>query len=94
VLANAVDAGDPRTRNLYFDLTEVERAVGGSDELRTLVVQRIRQIGVERMLYGSDMSEGGTLEPALGWARFRSRIPLTVEEITVIARNVAPYLER
>lgn len=90
--ADAVSAGDPRTRNLYFDLTEVERAAGGSEETLRTIAGRIRQIGLDRVLYGSDMAEAGTLPPALGWARLRARVPLTVEEVRTIANNVAPYL--
>jgi len=93
VFADAVAAGDPRTRNLYFDLTEIEAAAGHSDEAMQEIARRIRQIGVERVLYGSDAAatpEG--MPPALRWARLRHRLPLTDEELRVIAGNVAPYL--
>jgi hypothetical protein len=56
-----------------------------------LVTRRIRQIGVERILYGSDAAVGTNLRPREGWAAFR-RLPLTEGEFKKIAGNVAPYL--
>jgi hypothetical protein len=56
-----------------------------------LVARRIRQVGVERVLYGSDAAVGDNLRPREGWAAFR-RLPLTDAEFQRIATNVAPYL--
>jgi hypothetical protein len=56
-----------------------------------LVARRIRQVGVDRILYGSDAAAGGNLRPREGWAAFR-RLPLTEDEFERIASNVAPYL--
>ncbi len=93
VFADAVSSGDPRARNLYFDLTEVDRAVGGSDETWAMLADRIRQIGVERVLYGSDMRLSPDGPPStLGWSRLYRRLPLTASELADIADNVAPYL--
>ncbi|MFZ5828047.1 MAG: hypothetical protein ACOY94_27390 [Bacillota bacterium] len=55
------------------------------------MAQRIRQVGVERTLYGSDAALGDNLRPREGWAAFR-QISLREEEFAVIAGNVAPYL--
>src|SRR5205823_13380706 len=55
------------------------------------VVQRIRQVGVDRVVYGSDAPSGGNAQPREGWAAFR-RLPLSAVEFDRIARNVAPYL--
>jgi ketosteroid isomerase-like protein len=55
------------------------------------LVKRIRQVGVERILYGSDAAIGENLRPRAGWAAFR-RLPLTDSELDRIARNVAPHL--
>ena len=55
------------------------------------MVQRIRQVGVERILYGSDAATGGNLAPRDTWATLR-RLPLTEQELAQIASNVAPYL--
>jgi hypothetical protein len=89
-LAAAVERHDPRTRNLWFDVTAVVgNDISASDA--ALVARWIRQIGVERTLYGSDAATGGNLRPREGWAAFR-RIPLTKDEFAQIAGNLAPYL--
>ena len=90
VLAAAVQNRDPRTRRMWFDVTSVVDT-GISPANAALVVRRIRQIGVERILYGSDAAFGGNLAPRENWAAFR-RLPLTESEFTRIARNEAPYV--
>lgn len=96
VFADAVAAADPRTKNLYFDLTEVETAAAiTSDPAETMraIAQRLRQIGLKRILYGSDAAATADAPPtALRWARLRHKLPLTNEELKVIADNVAPYM--
>lgn len=56
----------------------------------TLVPKRIRQVGVERVLFGTDAAIGDNL-PRESWAAFR-RLPLTDAEFRKIAGNEAPYL--
>jgi ketosteroid isomerase-like protein/predicted TIM-barrel fold metal-dependent hydrolase len=90
VLAEAVQRGDPRTRRLWFDVTTVADP-GISPANAARLVKRIRQVGVERILYGSDAAIGENLRPRAGWAAFR-RLPLTDSELDRIARNVAPHL--
>lgn len=92
VYAEAIAAGDPRTRNLYFDMasnvTEDEPAAK-----MELVTRRMRQMGMQRILYGSDMSVGTTNPPpAAAWATMRRRLSLTDEELRTLANNVPPYL--
>ena len=90
VLAEAVERGDPRTGRLWFDVaTVVDRAI--SPASAALVARRIRQVGVERVLYGSDAAVGDNLRPREGWAAFR-RLPLEEDEFARIASNVAPHL--
>ena len=90
VLAEAVQRGDPRTRRLWFDVATVaDRDISPANA--ALVARRIRQVGVERILYGSDAAVGDNPRPREGWATFR-RLPLTEEELARIAGNVAPYL--
>ena len=89
VLADAVQRGDPRTRNLWFDVTTVvDSAITPAHA--ALVVRRIRQVGVRRILYGSDAATVGSPKPRQYWAAFL-RLPLTHEEFEQIAHNVAPY---
>jgi predicted TIM-barrel fold metal-dependent hydrolase len=89
VLAEAVEQGDRRTRRLWFDVAAVAdwnlsaTAAAG-------MAQRIRQVGVERILYGSDAAAGGNLRPREAWTAF-CRLPLTQDEFQRIASNVAPH---
>ncbi len=89
VFAAAVQRHDWRTRRLWFDVTSV--AEGDISTAAALVVRRIRQVGVDRVVYGSDAASGANAQPREGWAAFR-RLPLTAVEFDRIARNVAPYL--
>jgi uncharacterized protein len=90
VYADAISAGDPRTRNLYFDLATVADEQTAEDE--KLLARRIRQIGLRRILYGSDAPFGGRNAPRQEWGTFRGMVPLTDEEFRIIAGNVAPYM--
>ena len=56
-----------------------------------LGVKRICQVGVDRILSGSDAAAGDNLGPRKSWAAFR-RLPLTEREFERVARKVAPYL--
>jgi uncharacterized protein len=89
-LADAVEKGDPRTRNLWFDVTSVaDKAITPANAAK--VVKRIRQVGVDRVLYGTDAATGDNLRPADAWAAFRA-LPFTDDEFAKIAANVAPYM--
>lgn len=89
--AEAVSSGHPATKNLYFDISDAALVAGGSEETLRTIAQRIRQIGVKRILYGSDAA-GTHPPPHEAWAMFRKDIPLTEEEFRIIADNVLPYL--
>lgn len=91
VFAEAVARGDPRTARLYFDLATV--AEDQSHDRLTQLARRIRQIGVGRILYGSDGAWGGRPTPRQQWGMFQGMVPLSEAEIAAIARNAAPYLE-
>ena len=89
VYADAVAAGDPRTRNLYFDvatLTRNQTAEGLRHDAALM-----RRLGLRRILYGTDTSPPNP--PArISWGHFRGLMPLTDDELRTIAGNVAPYL--
>lgn len=89
-LAEAVQRRDPRTGRLWFDVATVADPQLTPENAARLV-RRIRQIGVDRVLYGSDAAAPGNLLPREGWAVFQ-RLPLSVGELATIASNVAPYL--
>jgi predicted TIM-barrel fold metal-dependent hydrolase len=90
--ADAVSARHPSTRNLYFDVSDAAAVAGGSAEVLQTLASRIRQIGLDRILYGSDAVGLAHPAPREAWAQFRRELPLTEEEFRVIASNVAPYM--
>lgn len=90
VLAQAAGRKDPRTRNLWFDVASVADAnIAPVDAAR--LVQRLREAGLERVVYGTDSAAGDNLRPRESWAAIR-KLPLTAQELDRIASNVAPYL--
>jgi predicted TIM-barrel fold metal-dependent hydrolase len=96
--ADAVEAGRAGTRNLLFDVTDIALTSRGmspeqADSVMQSIVAQMRRIGMGRMLYGSDPAVFGRFAPREGWAEFRRVMPLTDEEISRIASNIAPYLE-
>lgn len=92
VYADAVSAQDPRTKRLYFDLAEAALALGDAQDDLGAVVARMRQIGLDRLLYGSDGPTSESETPAASWTRTRTKLPLRGDELRVLANNVAPYL--
>ncbi|WP_306397769.1 amidohydrolase family protein [Telluria beijingensis] len=90
VLAEAAARQDPRMRQVWFDVAAVVRADLPADEARRLV-RRLRQLGMDRVLYGSDAPPGHALEANAGWDAFL-RLPLDEAEAARVARNVVPYL--
>jgi predicted TIM-barrel fold metal-dependent hydrolase len=89
VLADAVASHDPHARNLWFDVASiVDRDI--SPATAALVVSAIRQVGVGRVLYGTDAAQGRNLRPREAWAAFL-RLPLAPAEFAHIAANVPPY---
>lgn len=85
VFAEAAHREKPLLRNVYFDVATIV-----TDEATpadgALVAQRIRQVGLKRVLYGSDLSPpGGSIRA--GWEIFRGKVPLTAAELQVIASN-------
>lgn len=89
VFAEAVAKKDPRTRLLYFDIT----ALGAqpTPESAQRMAALIRQIGPERVLFGSDATIPGAT-PAAAWDALRKVLPLTDAEFRTLAANVPPYM--
>lgn len=81
---------DSRVKNLWFDVTSVVLP-GISPEKAKLAAARIREIGVRRVVYGSDAHAGGNPAPRELWKAFLE-LPLTQEEFGIIAHNLAPYM--
>ena len=85
VFADAIAAGDRRTKNLYFDISAVVSR-GLSVDAKQLIARRIRQIGVRRILFAVDGAE----PPRAAWANVMT-LPLDSAELRTIAGNLAPY---
>ena len=85
VYAEAIAAGNSSTKNLYFDVSTV--ANGQPPEVLQMFATRMRQVGLHRILFGTDVGL-----PREAWTTFRTTVPLTEEEIRTIGRNLAPYL--
>lgn len=92
VFADAIAANDPRTKNLYFDAsTSVVPELSRADVEN--LARRFRQVGLDRILYGSDGARGPENTIAReGWQAFRRLLPLSDQEIMDVADNVAPYM--
>jgi predicted TIM-barrel fold metal-dependent hydrolase len=91
VFADAITAGDPRMKNVYFDLATVVTD-NQSPERLALFARRLRQIGLDRILVGADAPIINRPQPLQAWVTIRRRLPLTDDELSVIANNVAPYM--
>lgn len=90
VLAEAAARQDPRMRQVWLDAASFARPGLSPADARRLV-QRLRQVGMGRVLYGSETAVGAEVPPSDAWAAFRS-LPLTDAEATRVANNVMPYL--
>jgi uncharacterized protein len=89
VFIDAIAKGDPRTKRLWFDVATVATS-DMTPAQATLIATRIRQVGIQRVLYGTDAAVPGN-SPREGWANFR-KLPLSNPEFRTIANNVPPYM--
>jgi predicted TIM-barrel fold metal-dependent hydrolase len=87
----AIQRRDPRVKKLYFDVALV--ASGASPERREWIAARIREIGLKRVLYGSDGGDPTDPPPGVQLQAFH-QLPLAPAEFRAIERNVAPWLAR
>jgi predicted TIM-barrel fold metal-dependent hydrolase len=89
VFVEAIAKNDPRVARLWFDVTAAaagDQTPAGLEQ----IAMRIRQLGVGRVVYGTDAAVGPNT-PRAGWETFR-KLPLTAAEFRTIAANIAPYL--
>jgi len=85
VFAAAAERKDPRMANLYFDVA-ANITAEMTPAVAALAAQRMRQVGMQRVLYGSDLTPpGGSVSK--GWEIFRTTLPLTAAELQQIANN-------
>lgn len=86
----AIAAKDARMARVFFDVSGVT-GLGHWQDKTELIAKRIRELGAARILYGSDGAAGENLRPREAWIAFR-RLPLSDDEFTQIASNVAQYM--
>ena len=91
VFAEAFQRRESSVANLWFDVAQISMVASG-DRDRGQMVERMRQIGFARLLYGSDGPEWSGVPPKQHWEEFSSCMPLTRDELNAIAANIAPYL--
>ena len=89
VFAKAIKEHDRRVSKLYFDMSGLSGM--GTPAIATQIAERIRQLGVHRILFGSDGAVGGN-SPLASWRNFQ-KVPLTREEFAIIAQNVPAYMK-
>lgn len=105
--ADAIQAGKPGTRNLYFDWTQALAIEGlwmhgnpvsnpgkPTPEVRDRMARLMRRLGLGRILYGTDMPLSWNPSPREWWKKTILPLPLTDEEIADIADNVPSYITR
>jgi predicted TIM-barrel fold metal-dependent hydrolase len=90
VFVDAIAKQDPRVAHIYFDISGVA-GVGRWEDKKSVIAARIRQIGVERILWGSDGAFGEGLTPQQALEAFQ-QLPLSTREFHEIDSNIAPYM--
>jgi hypothetical protein len=70
VFVTAIANRDARMAHVYFDVCGVA-GIGHWKEKKNLIAERIREIGVSRILWGSDGAFGAGVTPAQALAAYR-----------------------
>ncbi|QEE26707.1 amidohydrolase family protein [Terriglobus albidus] len=95
VFLHAMSQRDRRVAHVYFDISGVaglgDAWESRKDGIAAEIASRIRQVGVRRVLFGSDGAWTG-FTPVKAIAAYH-QLPLTKEEITTIDNNLAPYMK-
>jgi predicted TIM-barrel fold metal-dependent hydrolase len=89
VFMAAIGRQDPRVKNLWFDIA----LIAGNDTQGPRIAERLRALGLARILYGSDGGDP-TDPPAKEMLAIWRKLPLTPEEFRAIESNTAPYLKK
>jgi predicted TIM-barrel fold metal-dependent hydrolase len=90
VLAEAIEKQDSRTRLLYCDVTNL--GASATPETARRWAGMIRQVGMQRVVFGSDASLTA-ITTGEAWLALRKVMPLTDDEFATIAANVLPYVQ-
>ena len=75
---------------VYFDITNVA-GLGDWKSKKDLIAKRARELGINRILFGSDGYFGGGFTPKQALADFHS-LPLSEAEFHTIESEIAPYI--
>jgi predicted TIM-barrel fold metal-dependent hydrolase len=90
VFVEAIRQRDPRMAHVYFDISGVA-GLGQWQSKKDLIAARIREIGVKRIMWGSDGAFGGGMTPEQALLAFQ-QLPLSARELQTIYANLAPYM--
>lgn len=83
VFVEAAARKDRRMSKVWIEVSGV--FMGNWEPHADRIAQRLRALGMKRILYGSDMPPSGA------WKAFR-KLPLAPAEFRIVETNVAPYL--
>jgi predicted TIM-barrel fold metal-dependent hydrolase len=89
VFIHAISQHDVRVSHVYFDISGVA-GLGEWNSKKEQIALRIRQVGVHRILFGSD-GAWTTFTPSKAIAAY-DELSLTDEEFSTIDTNVPPYM--
>jgi len=90
VFVDAISKRDARMVHVYFDICGVA-GLGEWEAKKAVIAARIRQVGVGRVLWGSDGAFGGGMTPEQALRAYRE-LPLSRDEFETIDSNIAPYM--
>jgi predicted TIM-barrel fold metal-dependent hydrolase len=90
VFVDAIAKQDQRMAHVYFDISGIT-GIGRWKERGELIATRVRELGLGRVLYGSDGAVPGNT-PREYWTRFR-QLPLSDAEFRAIEGNIPPYMK-
>lgn len=90
VFIDAIARHDPRMAHVYFDVSGVA-GLGHWKDKKVRIATRIRQVGVKRILWGSDGAFGGGMTPQQALDAFQE-LPLSKQEFQTIYGNMTPYM--
>jgi predicted TIM-barrel fold metal-dependent hydrolase len=88
VYVEAIEKDATRMKNVFFDISGVSGLGDWNADRAAQVAKRIRQLGLKRLLYGSDspIPMNFPRDAYKGW----HQIPLKEEEFRIIESNVSP----
>jgi predicted TIM-barrel fold metal-dependent hydrolase len=89
VFVDTIAKHDPRMARVYFDISGVA-GLGHWEDKKDQIAMRMREVGVARILWGSDGAFGGGMTPEQALRAFEE-LPLR-REFQTIYGNLTPYM--